>query len=175
MPAAPGFVIFGTPPIASADQMSEAFLPNPAMATTFNPSVSDEEARAYAEAFTAPRSALDLGEIVADVLRTDGAARAGLGASLAEGRYADEIAIASALGQAAGHPARRGRAAHQPRLPAHAEHPRPCGGARSSSSPRRPRPPPGNPGPVHRPARPVPRRDVTSQSRSQGGSSPILA
>ncbi len=99
MPAAPGFVIFGTPPIASADQMSEAFLPNPAMATTFNPSVSDEEARAYAEAFTAPRSALDLGEIVADVLRTDGAARAGLGASLAEGRYADEIAITSTLGR----------------------------------------------------------------------------
>jgi pimeloyl-ACP methyl ester carboxylesterase len=99
MPAAPGFVIFGTPPIASADQMSQAFLPNPAMATTFNPSVSDEEARAYAEAFTAPRSALDLGEIVADVLRTDGAARAGLGASLAEGRYADEIAITSTLGR----------------------------------------------------------------------------
>jgi pimeloyl-ACP methyl ester carboxylesterase len=99
MPAAPGFVIFGTPPIATADQMSEAFLPNPAMATTFNPSVSDEEARAYAEAFTAPRSALDLEEIVADVLRTDGAARAGLGASLAEGRYADEIAITSTLGR----------------------------------------------------------------------------
>jgi pimeloyl-ACP methyl ester carboxylesterase len=97
MPAAPGFVIFGTPPIASADQMSEAFLPNPAMATTFAPSVSDEEARAYAEAFTAPRSALNLDEIVADVLRTDGAARAGLGASLAEGRYADEIAIVTAL------------------------------------------------------------------------------
>jgi hypothetical protein len=35
--------------------------------------------------------------IVADVLRTDGAARAGLGASLAEGRYADEIAITEAL------------------------------------------------------------------------------
>jgi pimeloyl-ACP methyl ester carboxylesterase len=97
MPAAPGFVIFGTPPIASADQMSQAFLPNPAMATTFAPSVSDEEARAYAEAFTAPRSALELDEIVTDVLRTDGAARAGLGASLAEGRYADEIAIVTAL------------------------------------------------------------------------------
>jgi pimeloyl-ACP methyl ester carboxylesterase len=97
MPAAPGFVIFGTPPIASADQMGEAFLPNPAMATAFAPSVSGEEARAYAEAFTAPRSALNLGELVADVLRTDGAARAGLGASLAEGRYADEIAIVTAL------------------------------------------------------------------------------
>jgi pimeloyl-ACP methyl ester carboxylesterase len=97
MPAAPGFVIFGTPPIATADQMSVAFQPNPAMAFTFAPSITEDEARAYAEALTAPRSALDLGEIVADVLRTDGAARAGLGASLAEGRYADEIAIATAL------------------------------------------------------------------------------
>ena len=97
MPAAPGFVIFGTPPIATADQMSVAFQPNPAMAFTFAPSISPDEARAYAEAYTAPRSALDLGEIVADVLRTDGAARAGLGASLAEGRYADEVAIVAAL------------------------------------------------------------------------------
>lgn len=92
-----GFVIFGTPPIATADQMSVAFQPNPAMAFTFAPSLSPDEARSYAEAFTAPRSSLDLGEIVADVLRTDGAARAGLGASLAEGRYADEVAITSAM------------------------------------------------------------------------------
>ncbi len=94
---APGFVIFGTPPIATADQMGEAFLPNPAMATAFAPSATDDETRAYAEAFTAPRSALNLDETVADVRRTDGAARAGLGASLAEGRYADEIAIVTAL------------------------------------------------------------------------------
>jgi pimeloyl-ACP methyl ester carboxylesterase len=63
----------------------------------FAPSISPDEARAYAEAFTAPRSALNLDEIVADMLRTDGAARAGLGASLAEDRYADEIAIVTAL------------------------------------------------------------------------------
>jgi len=92
-----GFVIFGTPPIATADQMSVAFQPNPAMAFTFAPSITPDEARSYAEAFTAPRSSLDLDEIVADVLRTDGAARAGLGASLAEGRYADEVAIVNAM------------------------------------------------------------------------------
>ncbi len=94
-----GFVIFGTPPIATADQMSAAFQPNPAMAFTFAPSLSPDEARSFAEAFTAPRSSLDLDEIVADVLRTDGAARAGLGASLAEGRYADEVAITGSLHQ----------------------------------------------------------------------------
>jgi pimeloyl-ACP methyl ester carboxylesterase len=96
---ASGFVIFGTPPIATADQMSVAFQPNPAMAFTFAPSISPDEARSYAEAFTAPRSSLDLDEIIADVLRTDGAARAGLGASLAEGRYADEVAITENLHQ----------------------------------------------------------------------------
>jgi len=94
---ATGFVIFGTPPIATADQMSVAFQPNPAMAFTFAPSITPDEARSYAEAFTAPGSDLDLTEIVADVLRTDGNARAGLGASLAEGRYADEVAITSEL------------------------------------------------------------------------------
>jgi len=94
---APGFVIFGTPPIASADQMSVAFQPNPAMAFTFAPSISPDEARAYAAAFVAPGSDLDLSETVTDVLKTDGAARAGLGASLAEGRYADEIAITATL------------------------------------------------------------------------------
>jgi hypothetical protein len=54
MPAAPGFVIFGTPPIATADQMSVAFQPNPAMAFTFAPSISPDEARAYAEALNPP-------------------------------------------------------------------------------------------------------------------------
>ena len=97
LPTATGFVIFGTPPIATADQMSVAFQPNPAMAFTFAPSITPDEARSYAEAFTAPRSALNLDEIVADVQKTDGAARAGLGASLAEGRYADEVAIIDAL------------------------------------------------------------------------------
>jgi pimeloyl-ACP methyl ester carboxylesterase len=92
-----GFVIFGTPPIATADQMSVAFQPNPAMAFTFAPSITPDEARSYAEAFTAPRSSLDLGEIIEDVQKTDGAARAGLGASLAEGRYADEVAVVNAL------------------------------------------------------------------------------
>ena len=97
LPAAAGYVIFGTPPIASADQMAQAFLPNPAMATSFAPAVSPDEARAYAAAFTAPRSVVDLDGFVADILRTDGAARAGLGASLAEGRYADEVAVVAAL------------------------------------------------------------------------------
>jgi pimeloyl-ACP methyl ester carboxylesterase len=97
MPAAAGYVVFGTPPVASAAQMGEAFLPNPAMNVGFTASVGPEEARAYAESFTAPRSALSLDEFIADIVRTDGEARAGLFASIGEGRFADEVAIVGAL------------------------------------------------------------------------------
>ncbi len=60
MPAAAGYVVFGTPPVASAAQVGQAFLPNPAMNVGFTASVGPEEARAYAASFTAPHSALSL-------------------------------------------------------------------------------------------------------------------
>src|SRR5690242_5638825 len=56
-----------------------------------------DHALSYDEAFTATGFDLDLTEIVADVLRTDGNARAGLCASLADGRYADEVSIVNAV------------------------------------------------------------------------------
>ena len=97
LPRAAGYVIYGTPPVASADQMGVAFLPNPAMNVGFTPDVDEEQARTFAASFTAPGSALPLDEFTADILRTDGAARAGLIASIGEGRFADELAIVSAL------------------------------------------------------------------------------
>ena len=97
LPQAPGFVIFGAPPVASAGQMGVAFLPNPVMNVGFTAAVDDEQARAYAASFTAPGSALSLDGFTADILRTDGAARAGLIASIGAGRFADEIAIVTAL------------------------------------------------------------------------------
>jgi pimeloyl-ACP methyl ester carboxylesterase len=97
LPEAPGYVIFGAPPVASADQMGLAFLPNPAMNVGFTPAVDEEQARTFAASFTAPGSALALDEFTADILRTDGAARAGLIASIGAGRFADEIAIVTAL------------------------------------------------------------------------------
>jgi pimeloyl-ACP methyl ester carboxylesterase len=99
LPEAAGFVIFGTPPIGSAAQLGEAFLPNPAMNVGFSASVSEAEAQAYAASFTAPGSALDSGEFVPDILATDGAARVGLLASVGEGRFADEVAIVGELRQ----------------------------------------------------------------------------
>lgn len=98
-PDARGFVIFGAPPVASPAQMTEAFLPSPAMAALFSEHVSETEAKSAAACFTAPGSPLDTDEFVADILATDGAARAGLGSSAGAGRFADEIAIVTALRQ----------------------------------------------------------------------------
>ncbi|WP_300612599.1 alpha/beta fold hydrolase [Trebonia sp.] len=99
LPGAAGFVIFGAPPVGSAAQLAEAFLPNPAMNAGFTASLTDAEATSFAASFTAPGSALPASEFVPDILATDGAARAGLLASIGEGRFADEVAIAAGLRQ----------------------------------------------------------------------------
>jgi pimeloyl-ACP methyl ester carboxylesterase len=99
LPGAAGFLVFGTPPVSSADQLATAFLPNPAMNVGFTAAVSPDEARAYAASFVAPGSALSLDAFAADVLATDGAARAGLMASIGEGRFGDQVGIAATLGR----------------------------------------------------------------------------
>jgi pimeloyl-ACP methyl ester carboxylesterase len=99
LPAAAGYVVVGTPPVASAAQMGEAFLPNPALNVAYTASVDPDQARAFAASVTAPDSGLSLDELVADILRADGEARAALFASIGEGRFADEIAIVSTLRQ----------------------------------------------------------------------------
>jgi pimeloyl-ACP methyl ester carboxylesterase len=99
LPEAAGFVIFGAPPVGSAAQFAEAFLPNEALNVGFTASVSEAEAQAYAASFTAPGSSLATSEFVPDILATDGAARSWLLASIGEGRFADEIAIAAGLRQ----------------------------------------------------------------------------
>ena len=97
MPAATGFVIYGTPPVAAAAQMAEAFLPNPVMNVGFTADVSEDDATSYAASFTMPGSALSLADFTADILATDGAARLNLLASVGAGRFADELAIVSTL------------------------------------------------------------------------------
>ncbi|MGW4116895.1 alpha/beta fold hydrolase [Actinosynnema sp. NPDC004786] len=97
LPDAAGFAIFGTPPVSSPAQLGEAFLPNPAVNIGFSPEVDEEAARAYATSFVAPGSTYPVTGFVADILATDGAARAGLAASLGEGRFADEVAIVAGL------------------------------------------------------------------------------
>lgn len=99
MPDAAGWAIFGTPPVSDAGQLPVAFLPNPVMNVGFTADVSRNDAEAYAASFTAPGSALALDDFVADILATDGAARAGLLASIGAGRFADELAIVGELPQ----------------------------------------------------------------------------
>ena len=102
LPNAAGFVIFGTPPVGSPAQLAEAFLPNPAVNVGFSADVDAEAARSYAASFVAPGSTLPLAEFIADILATDGAARAGLAASLGTGRFADEVAVVAGLTQPLG-------------------------------------------------------------------------
>lgn len=99
LPQAAGFFVFGTPPTADAAQMAEAFLPNPALAFGFSAEVSGQDALAYASNFVATGSELALDEFAADISGTDGAAREGLGASIGEGRFSDEVAIVAGLSQ----------------------------------------------------------------------------
>ncbi|MFI9006127.1 alpha/beta fold hydrolase [Actinosynnema sp. NPDC053489] len=97
LPGVAGFVVFGTPPVASPAQLGEAFLPNPAVNVGFAAEVDEEAARAYATSFLAPGSTYPVAELVADILATDGAARAGLAASLGAGRFTDEVAVVGGL------------------------------------------------------------------------------
>jgi pimeloyl-ACP methyl ester carboxylesterase len=99
MPDAAGFVIFGTPPVATAAQLGEAFLPSPAMGIGFTAAVSEDDARTLAAVFTAPGSTLPLDDFTADILATDGTARASMFASIGEGRFADEVEIVQSLRQ----------------------------------------------------------------------------
>ncbi|VAW37504.1 Hydrolase, alpha/beta fold family [hydrothermal vent metagenome] len=97
LPHAAGFVIYGTPPLAFPPAMEEAFLPNPAVNVGFTPDVTEEQAHAYASAFFRKGSSVDPAPFVADVMKTDGQARAGLAASIVPDGYQDEVKIVAEL------------------------------------------------------------------------------
>ncbi len=97
LPAAAGFVVFGTPPITGPAELPQAFLPNPAMASAFEADIDADQARAFAVSFLAPGSTLATDEFVEDILRTDSAAREHLSASIQAGNLADEVQIVAQL------------------------------------------------------------------------------
>ena len=90
LPKGRGFLIFGAPPINSQELMREAFLPNPAMKFTFQETLDRGEASAYLAAFFRPGFADIPPFFLDDILRTDGRARAGLGAN---GGFRDEVGV----------------------------------------------------------------------------------
>jgi pimeloyl-ACP methyl ester carboxylesterase len=97
LPDAAGFVIFGTPPIATAASLAEAFLPNPAFTVGFQGEVDTADAISYANAMLASGSAVSPDVFVPDILATDPAARTGLAASVGEGRFVNEVEVVSEL------------------------------------------------------------------------------
>jgi pimeloyl-ACP methyl ester carboxylesterase len=97
LPGAKGFLLFGTPPLAFPPAMDQAFLPNPAMAATFAETMTRAETEAYIASFFRPGYADVPPFFLEDALRTDGRARAGVGASIAPGGYHDEVVVLSEL------------------------------------------------------------------------------
>lgn len=99
LPDVTGFAILGTPPVGTADQLAEAFLPNPAVNIGFTAELDHDAAQSYAESFLAPQSTLPLDDFVADILATDGAARADLLTSVQAGQFANQVDIVAKLTQ----------------------------------------------------------------------------
>ncbi|HYQ62923.1 alpha/beta hydrolase [Actinophytocola sp.] len=97
LPDAAGFVIFGTPPVRTVEDMPAAFLPNPAVQIGFAADVDADAALAYATSFLAPGATLPTGELVEDILATDGTARSDFYASLATMPLADEVEVVEKL------------------------------------------------------------------------------
>ncbi len=96
-PELAGVAIFGTPPMGMPPAMEQAFLPSPAMGATFTPELDHELERLFVEGMVAAGSDLDLDEFIVDIRRSNGGARAGLGASMLEGRFLDELEVINGL------------------------------------------------------------------------------
>jgi len=88
---AAGFMIYGTPPLAFPPDMAQAFLPNPAMAAAFQPSLTDAEADGFSLACFKPGTTDIPAVFREDIRRTDGRARIGLAASIRPEGYLDEV------------------------------------------------------------------------------------
>ncbi len=99
MPDAKGFVIFGTPPLAFPPAMEAAFMPNPNVNLGFTPELSEDEMLAYVTDFFKP-DVTDIPEqFLDDIRKTDGTARATMGASIRPDGYADEVEIVKTMSQ----------------------------------------------------------------------------
>jgi pimeloyl-ACP methyl ester carboxylesterase len=97
LPKARGFLIFGTPPLAFPPAMEAAFRPHPAMEATFAETMDRAQAEAYVAGFFRPGAADMASFFLGDALRTDGRARAAVGASIAPGGYRDEVVVLKEL------------------------------------------------------------------------------
>lgn len=99
LPNVKGFVIFGTPPLAFPPAMEAAFLPNPNVNSGFAPELNEEQMRAYVTDFFKPGTTDIPASFMEDIRKTDGQARATLGASIQPDGYADEVEIVKTMTQ----------------------------------------------------------------------------
>lgn len=97
IPGCKGVLIYGAPPLAFPPDMGAAFLPNPAMAAAFNPQLTETEMRGFVDAFFAPGYTTPDDRFMADILRSDGRARAAIAGSIRPGGYKDEVQVTAKL------------------------------------------------------------------------------
>lgn len=93
LPHCKGVLIFGTPPLAFPPDMGAAFLPNPAMGAAFHATPSEEEMRAFIDAFFAPDYPDAPAFYLEDARRADDRARPAVAASIRPDGYQDEVEI----------------------------------------------------------------------------------
>lgn len=87
-----GLVIFGTPPIGMPPAMEEMFLPNEAMGFAITSELKDDEADMLSSSFTSGENTLK-----SCIQNTDPDARAFMGASIAQGKFRNEVEICAGL------------------------------------------------------------------------------
>lgn len=96
LPDAGGFMIIATPPFAHPPDLAAAFHPHPILPTLFAAELTPGQQGAFVEAVYS-RAGNEEEELLADLRRTDGRARAALAASITPGSYRDEIEVMRTL------------------------------------------------------------------------------
>lgn len=97
MPGIRGFLIFGTPPLGSPEDMQQGFLPNPEFAFGMTGQLTEAQAAAYARSFLGDTGNAELeAAFTADILATDPNAREGLAMSVS-GQYVNEVELVARL------------------------------------------------------------------------------
>jgi pimeloyl-ACP methyl ester carboxylesterase len=92
LPSAAGFLVFGTPPIASNAHLPKALSSDPAIGAAFREDSTDEEVLALLAMFFRPGSAIPA-QFVEDFRRTDKRCRSAVAAAVARNELLDEVRI----------------------------------------------------------------------------------
>lgn len=97
MPDAPGFLIFGTPPLGVPPNLGEAFLPNPDFAAAMTGKLSQKQMAGFARSCLGDTGNLQLeARLIEEVLAADPNAREGL--ALSVGRpFVDEVRLVARM------------------------------------------------------------------------------